>query len=62
MALRRPLPARARRSRRLREDGEDLATLFVTTATRGCEREPLAGALFEFRPGVHGLPATPFAG
>ena len=42
--------------------GEDLATLYVTTATRGCEHEPLAGALFAFRPGVRGLPATPFAG
>jgi sugar lactone lactonase YvrE len=42
--------------------GEDLATLYVTTAARGCEHEPLAGALFAFRPGVSGLPATPFAG
>jgi sugar lactone lactonase YvrE len=42
--------------------GEDLATLFITTATRGCEHEPLAGLPFEFRPGIRGLPATPFAG
>lgn len=42
--------------------GEGLATLYVTTAARGCEHEPLAGALFAFRPGVRGLPTTPFAG
>jgi sugar lactone lactonase YvrE len=40
----------------------DLATLYVTTATRGAAHEPLAGALFACRPGVAGLAATPFAG
>ena len=40
----------------------DLATLYVTTAARGAEHEPLAGSLFCCRPGVQGLPATPFAG
>jgi sugar lactone lactonase YvrE len=39
----------------------DLGTLYVTTARRGAH-EPLAGALFACRPGVTGLPATPFAG
>jgi sugar lactone lactonase YvrE len=42
--------------------GEDLGSLYVTTAARGTPDEPLAGALFAFRPGVSGLPATPFAG
>ena len=40
----------------------DLDTLFVTTAARGAAQEPLAGALFACRPGVRGLPATPFGG
>jgi sugar lactone lactonase YvrE len=40
----------------------DLGTLFVTSAARGAEHEPLAGSLFACRPGVRGLPATPFAG
>jgi sugar lactone lactonase YvrE len=40
----------------------DLSTLYVTTAARGAEHEPLAGAVFACRPGVSGLPATPFAG
>ena len=40
----------------------DLDTLFVTTAARGAAEEPLAGALFACRPGVRGLPATPFRG
>jgi sugar lactone lactonase YvrE len=40
----------------------DLATLYVTSAARGAEHEPLAGSLFACRPGVRGLPATPFAG
>jgi sugar lactone lactonase YvrE len=39
----------------------DLGTLYVTTARRAAH-EPLAGALFACRPGVTGLPATPFAG
>jgi sugar lactone lactonase YvrE len=42
--------------------GRDLATLYVTTAARGAAHEPLAGVLFACRPGVRGLPATPFAG
>jgi sugar lactone lactonase YvrE len=41
---------------------EDLGTLYVTSAARGIRDEPLAGALFAFRPGVRGLPAAPFAG
>jgi sugar lactone lactonase YvrE len=40
----------------------DLGTLYVTTAARQAAHEPLAGALFACRPGVTGLPATPFAG
>jgi sugar lactone lactonase YvrE len=40
----------------------DLGTLYVTSAARGAEHEPLAGSLFACRPGVRGLPATPFAG
>jgi sugar lactone lactonase YvrE len=40
----------------------DLGTLYVTTAARGAAGEPLAGSVFSFRPGVIGLPATPFAG
>jgi sugar lactone lactonase YvrE len=40
----------------------DLGTLYVTTASRGVAHEPLAGALFALRPGVRGLPSTPFAG
>jgi len=42
--------------------GPGLETLYVTTAARGAAHEPLAGALFACRPGVRGLPATPFAG
>jgi sugar lactone lactonase YvrE len=41
---------------------DDLGTLYVTSAARGTCDEALAGALFAFRPGVRGLPATPFAG
>jgi sugar lactone lactonase YvrE len=40
----------------------DLGTLYVTTAARGAPAEPLAGCVFAHRPGVAGLPATPFAG
>jgi sugar lactone lactonase YvrE len=40
----------------------DLETLYITTAARGALHEPLAGSLFSCRPGVRGLPATPFAG
>jgi sugar lactone lactonase YvrE len=47
--------------------GPELADLYVTSAGEGlsdAERggQPLAGGLFVVRPGVHGLPATPFAG
>jgi sugar lactone lactonase YvrE len=42
--------------------GADLATLFITTASRGAAHEPLAGAVFAVRPGVTGRPSTPFAG
>jgi sugar lactone lactonase YvrE len=40
----------------------DLATLYITTAARGVAHDRLAGSLFCCRPGVRGLPATPFAG
>jgi sugar lactone lactonase YvrE len=39
----------------------DLATLYITTASRN-EPELPAGLMFAYRPGVSGLPATPFAG
>lgn len=42
--------------------GPDLTRMFVTSASVGCEHEPLAGALFEVDPGVRGLGATEFAG
>ena len=47
--------------------GHDMQTMFVTSAhetltdTQIAE-EPLAGGLFSFRPGVTGLPETPFNG
>jgi sugar lactone lactonase YvrE len=40
----------------------DLGTLYVTSAARGVPDEPLAGFVFAHRPGVAGLPATPFGG
>ncbi len=45
----------------------DLGTLYVTSARESLSaaeiaEEPLAGGLFCFRPGVAGLPETPFAG
>ena len=40
----------------------DLGTLYITTAGLGTSREPLAGSVFSCRPGVQGLPATPFSG
>jgi len=40
----------------------ELDTLYITTAARGAEGEPLAGSLFSCCPGVRGLAATPFAG
>jgi sugar lactone lactonase YvrE len=43
--------------------GDDLATLYVTTARRDAGADqPLAGGLFALRPGVRGLPDTRFAG
>jgi sugar lactone lactonase YvrE len=47
--------------------GEDLATLFVTSARVGLsqeqlEKQPDAGSLFAFRPGVKGAPTPPFGG
>lgn len=47
--------------------GPDLSTLFITSARFSLDdaalaREPLAGGLFAVRPGVAGLPASPFAG
>ena len=46
--------------------GPDLSTLFITSARFSLDeaalaREPLAGGLFAVRPGVAGLPASPFA-
>jgi len=47
--------------------GPDLDRLYITSAAIGLEgerleRQPLAGGLFEFIPGVKGLPAGLFAG
>lgn len=47
--------------------GEDLGTLYVTTATQrltpeDLARQPLAGSLLALRPGVKGLPEGRFAG
>jgi sugar lactone lactonase YvrE len=47
--------------------GEDLATLFITTARQELSddqlaAEPHAGAVFAVRPGVTGLPAHEYAG
>jgi L-arabinonolactonase len=47
--------------------GENLATLYVTTARwllseEALERQPLAGSLFAFEPDVGGLALPPFAG
>ena len=47
--------------------GPDLADMFVTSAWDGLSEaqraeQPLAGGLFIVRPGVTGLPITPFAG
>lgn len=44
--------------------GDDLATLFITTASVGLDpvENPLAGSLFAVRPGVLGVADTPFAG
>ena len=47
--------------------GENLDVLFVTTAWFGLtevqrKREPQAGSLFAFKPGVQGLPENRYAG
>jgi sugar lactone lactonase YvrE len=47
--------------------GEDWATMYVTSAraaksAEDLRDEPDAGGLFAFRPGVKGIPETPFAG
>jgi len=47
--------------------GEDLATLYVTSARDGLSeaalaKQPLAGSLFKLDPGVRGVPQTPFGG
>ncbi len=47
--------------------GEDLGTLYITTATQRLSpeelaRQPLAGSLFALRPGVKGLAESRFAG
>lgn len=47
--------------------GDDLGIMYVTSARQSLSaaelaEEPLAGALFSFRPGVKGLPEVPFAG
>jgi sugar lactone lactonase YvrE len=47
--------------------GEDLGTLYVTTATQRLPpeelaKQPLAGSLLALRPGAQGLPEGRFAG
>lgn len=44
--------------------GDDLGTLFITTSAQGlgADHGTAAGSLFAVRPGVRGLPVTPFAG
>jgi sugar lactone lactonase YvrE len=44
--------------------GDDLSTLFITTSREGLpdEEDPEAGSVFAFRPGVAGLPVSPYAG
>jgi len=47
--------------------GEDLATLYITTARwllskETLQRQPLAGSLLAFEPGVSGLSLPPFGG
>ncbi len=47
--------------------GEQLDTLFITTASKGLQEadmmaQPLAGSLFSFNPGVKGLPTSEFLG
>ena len=47
--------------------GPELDTLYISTARvtltdEDLARQPLAGGLFSVKPGVHGLPASPFGG
>jgi sugar lactone lactonase YvrE len=44
--------------------GPDLADLYITTSRDGIDPadEPLAGALFRYRPGVGGVAVHTFAG
>lgn len=42
--------------------GRDMATLFITTASVGCENEPNAGGVFMVRPGATGVCANRFKG
>lgn len=42
--------------------GPALDTLYVTSASVGLQGAPLAGGLFAVRPGVAGIPETPFGG
>jgi sugar lactone lactonase YvrE len=47
--------------------GADLTDLYITTAAWELtpeqeQRQPHAGGLFRIRPGVAGVPLTPFAG
>lgn len=43
---------------------DDLGTLYITTSAQGLSagHGTQAGSLFAVRPGVHGIPVTPFAG
>jgi sugar lactone lactonase YvrE len=57
----------ARRVTSVAFGGADLGTLFITSLRYGIADEdlamqPLAGRLFAVRPGVRGLPETPYAG
>jgi D-xylonolactonase len=42
--------------------GPGLERMFVTTASIGCENEPLTGCLFEVFPGVRGAPCYAYGG
>ncbi|MHC9046904.1 SMP-30/gluconolactonase/LRE family protein [Microbacterium saperdae] len=43
---------------------DDLGTLYITTSAQGlpADHGTPAGSVFSVRPGVHGIPVTPFAG
>lgn len=65
--LREVLPAPTKRVTSLAFGGPDLADLYVTSAcfSYGEQQlvdDPHAGGLFRFRPGVTGLPVSPWAG